>query len=853
MEENKQLVIVLSRVHATGLSVIRSLGAAGYTVDLVASSPRKGASSIAASSKYVRNAVEVVSRKVKNGHDEGEGPLVEALLKYAGQNEQKPVLFPTDDYTASVADRNRSILEPHFLMPHIVGGGDGSLTERMDKVYQADLAEKAGLKIPQEWIISLRGELKIPDDMIYPCFCKPLESVSGFKSEMAKCETEEELQHHLKKLKKKFSDRSILIQEFLQIDNEIDLSGVCLDQKIIIPAVIQKTRVAEHEKGVTMAGNVVSTEVIAPVLEKMITMLKQLHYVGMFDMELNVVGDSIYFNEVNLRSGGPNYAYFASGINLPALVVKELTGQEHTAQEEQATQLNKSFVYERMAWMDYIHGHISKKEMNEIIRSADITLLYNDEDKAPENRFKIRIRLTALKAKWKKIKKLIRKWVRPYLVQVYYFVKRHVWRYPQVMKKNRRNPSAEKPRVLISGRNYCSNLCLARSFGEAGYETEILRIFQTRPSLMKCLLPYAPDAYSKYIKAFHECITHRKSRRLVNRLIELADPNRKMLLIPADDLVACIVDENMDVLREYYEVPSIGGQQGEISRLMSKEIQTEMAAAAGLPVINSCVIRTECGEFEIPESVTYPCFIKPNISKNSSKSKMKRCDSEQELRDTLEEYTQHKDVEMLVEDFVDIKKEYAILGLSTRDGVVAPGFFGAEEGGHGPRRGVTMIGKVLPTSCQQKLIDDICKFVASLNYEGLFDVDLIETEEGKIYFVELNLRYGASGYAITRCGANLPGMFADYMLQGKPIDLNCTVAQTGKTFISEKVSREEYIDCLLTKAELDRKMDSVDIHFVKNEEDPQAYRHFRMMYPLVLLQRVSFRLTEWKAQRSGEK
>ena len=66
MENNSNgLVVVLSRNYSTGLSVVRSLGSAGYKVDLVASAFRAGRSIIASSSKYVRNSVEVVSKKVK--------------------------------------------------------------------------------------------------------------------------------------------------------------------------------------------------------------------------------------------------------------------------------------------------------------------------------------------------------------------------------------------------------------------------------------------------------------------------------------------------------------------------------------------------------------------------------------------------------------------------------------------------------------------------------------------------------------------------------------------------------------------------------------------------------------------
>jgi len=208
---------------------------------------------------------------------------------------------------------------------------------------------------------------------------------------------------------------------------------------------------------------------------------------------------------------------------------------------------------------------------------------------------------------------------------------------------------------------------------------------------------------------------------------------------------------------------------------------------------------------------------------------MRRCDSEEELSAVLTEFSAKKEIEMLVEDYIEIKTEYAILGLSTKEGVVSPGYFAAEEGGHDAHRGVAMIGRIVPTSQQQKLIDDITAFVASLNFDGLFDVDLILSEDGKMYFTELNLRYGASGYAVTESGANLPGMFADYMLHKKPIDKNCKVVP-GKRFISEKIMLDEYVAGYLTKEEMMQKMEEVDIHFILDEVDPKPYRNFKKYY-----------------------
>lgn len=838
MSENKPLIVVLSRNYSTGLSVIRSLGAAGYTVDLVASAHKAGTSEIAAASKYVRNAVEVVSKKVKNG---GDNALIRELLNYAGKSEEKPILFPTDDYTTSIMDLNSSVLAEHFLMPHIVGGGEGSLTEHMAKTFQGTLAKQVGLLTPQEWIIPLNQDIIIPEDMVYPCFCKPMESITGYKREMAVCNDEAELKSHLNRLRRIFAERSILVQEFLEIDNEIDFSGVCFDDKVIIPAIIKKTNVAQYEKGVTLSGKVVPFADLGELQQKIIDMLKAFHYVGMFDMEFNVVGDKIYFNEVNLRSGGPNFSYFMSGVNLPSLFVKEITGEGHSPDEETVETYGKSFIYEKVAWDDHINGFMTKRELKDCIAEADITLLYNDEDPIPGKIFKAKIKKRIFRRRVKRCLKTVKWMLRP----VAYFARRFILRYPQTMAKNRRNPDAEKPRVLVAGRNYCSNLTMARSLGKAGYEVEILRIFQKRPRRKNVMKRYLkPDAYSKYIKAYYVCVSNRKSRRIVNRLKNIADMDRKMLLIPADDLVAYIADDYLDELKEYYYLPNVNDTAGAVNHLMSKGVQKELARKAGLPVLNSCVIKTTDGEFEIPESVTYPCFIKPNISKNSSKSRMRKCDSEKELYDALTEFSAKKDIEMLVEDYVEIGREYSLLGVSTKNGAVGPGFFGAEEGGQAEHRGVAVTGKILPCAQQQKLIDDLIQFIGTLSYDGLYDVDLIETTDGKMYFVEVNMRFGASGYAVTESGVNLPAMFADYMFFDRPIDMNCRIEAPGKRFVSEKVLIEEYMMGRLPKAKIKEYMDAVDVHFVKCEDDMKAYRHFRKFYPIATLMRVVYKMKE---------
>ncbi len=402
MNKEDILVVVLSRNYSTGLSVIRSLGTAGYTVDLVASAPREGASSAIAQSKFVRQSCEVVARKVK---DEDDPELVEALLKYEGQWPSKPVLIAADDYTAAVMDLHRNELENIFVMPGVKDGEPGSLVRLMDKSVQGQIARSVGIKTPLEWVVSLREEeFIIPAGMVYPCYVKPLGSIIGYKQEMARCENEEELRAHLAKLRESYANRSVLVQEFVNIDCEYDLEGICMDQDIILPGIIWKEYVAQYDRGVPLYGQLFPLDRLGDFIEKVYAFLKEFHYYGMFDLGFNIVGDEVWFNELNLRSGGTNYVYFESGCNLSELFVKASLGLSISEEEKQVKEFGKKYLYEKVAWDDYFHKYLTRDELTACTENADIHIMVNDYDPIPGNLFMEDVLAEEKHLKYKEIK-----------------------------------------------------------------------------------------------------------------------------------------------------------------------------------------------------------------------------------------------------------------------------------------------------------------------------------------------------------------------------------------------------------------------------------------------------------------
>ena len=369
-------ILVLTKTYSTSLGVIRSLGAAGYHIEVFYVTGLKGVTKIVSSSKYVDHLTEFNGRKDEE--------IVERLTKlYEGKTE-KVFLFPADDYAASLADRYSDRLSEYYILPYAGKHEQGEITRLMDKSVQSELAGKCGFPIPREWNISLREEIHIPEDMVYPCFVKLSVSAAGYKKEIGVTESREELQEKLKALQQANPERNILIQEFLDITGEYSMSGLCLDQEILLPAIVKKKAIGIKERGVTLLGELVPVSEIRPVEKPLYKMLKALSFVGMFDMEVLCTKDAIYFGEINLRAGGPNYSYFASGINLPDILVRAMT---EGGAEVPKIRMHKVFLNEKAALEDFFDHNLSYRQIRKMYDEADILLMQQKSDPRPGKEF----------------------------------------------------------------------------------------------------------------------------------------------------------------------------------------------------------------------------------------------------------------------------------------------------------------------------------------------------------------------------------------------------------------------------------------------------------------------------------
>lgn len=384
-----------------------------------------------------------------------------------------------------------------------------------------------------------------------------------------------------------------------------------------------------------------------------------------------------------------------------------------------------------------------------------------------------------------------------------------------------------KQRVIIIGRNYASRLGMIRAVGVLGYEIHVIRTMRQIPNNKKKAIDI--DGYSKYVAGYHFALEPDRDN-LVSAIKSLATSNGKTIIIPVDDYAASTIDQYLEDLKQDFLFPNINMQAGAITKLMDKDYQKKLAKEAGLNVAKGWTIEVKDGKFTIPSNITYPCFPKPQISFMGDKGCMHRCDTEEELKSAIMGVTsRHKTCPFIVEEYVEIEKEYAALGFCDGKKTFIPGMIHLLSQGHGGHKGVTLQGKVLPPEEFKNFFEEIEQFLTQIQFVGLFDVDSYKSED-KIYFNELNLRFGASGYAITQSGVNLPEMLINHV-NGIHREMSSTIAG-DKLFVNEKVAWEDYLGGYTSHNYYKSIITKSNVCFINSKDDPSPYEHFKRRYTI---------------------
>lgn len=378
-------------------------------------------------------------------------------------------------------------------------------------------------------------------------------------------------------------------------------------------------------------------------------------------------------------------------------------------------------------------------------------------------------------------------------------------------------------KVVVIGHGFASRLGVIRALGRAGYEVIVVVMVVNRRKGNPDMTPPI-DSYSKYISRLYFCLPEKG--RLIDLLLEKCiDANQKVVLFPDSDYSAAEIDLNQERLREHFLFPHIEHTPGAIVKWMSKIRQKELAQQVGLNVAKGTVVKVIDGVYELPPTITYPCFPKPLVTLVGAKTGFGRCDTEQQLCQSIDLLVKRSPtISILVEEYIEIEDEYALLGVSNGVDVHIPGILHISSLAQGGHFGVAKRGEISPIDGYESIIEGFKAFVKETHFIGIFDVDFYKSQ-GQFFFCEMNFRYGGSGYAYTQSGVNLPVMCLQ-ILKGYPIDITSFVRKKS-VYVNERMCMDDWYSRFISTREFIDMQRNCDISFVKDEDDPKPYRIYK--------------------------
>lgn len=388
----------------------------------------------------------------------------------------------------------------------------------------------------------------------------------------------------------------------------------------------------------------------------------------------------------------------------------------------------------------------------------------------------------------------------------------------------------KKPKIIVIGTADVIKLCVIRSLGAYGCDIDVVHVGK------KSRIGVNPiDYYSKYVS--HYYFTS-KSELIHVLLKKCKRSDTKPILFTLDDYSTFSIDNARNKLKGHFLFSHLISD-GDLGELMNKHLLKTIAVKAGMNVVKGWPIPFKNGEFQIPDGIQYPCFVKGLLSNHVSKSVQCHCDDETALKRLLASCKKNYPHPVYVEEFIPIEKNYGVIGISDGKKCLIPARADLIELGKGATNGVSILGKVSPFEKGSTIYNQINNILSELKYVGIFNIDFVESK-GVVYFVELNFRFAAYGYGVFRAGVNLPAMFAESVESSNLNSIGLQIAiDNDYYYLNEKIGIINVLEKSITWAKYKELKKKADFLMVKSKDDPKPYRMFLFKMAIKYLKSVN--------------
>lgn len=278
-------------------------------------------------------------------------------------------------------------------------------------------------------------------------------------------------------------------------------------------------------------------------------------------------------------------------------------------------------------------------------------------------------------------------------------------------------------KVILIGGDHHNGLGLARSFGLNGIEPFGLIISSNNKSFI---------AKSKYWNK--TWIFKNDSEAVEFLLSNFSEEEEKPVIIPWSDSAAAEIDINLNKLLPDFIVPSLGGRQGEIVKMMDKQNQIDFLKKYNLPMASSWTVilpyKGNASEF------IFPCICKPVSSYEGAKMDIRKCDNANDLIQYFNNLTNKGYTRILVQEYIFFDLELEFVGSLDSN----PSYIISQNTRSWPVIGGT---NSFFQIINKKEINDVCMLLLTAlkeeKYFGQFDIELFKVGN-RVLINEINWR-----------------------------------------------------------------------------------------------------------------
>lgn len=252
-----------------------------------------------------------------------------------------------------------------------------------------------------------------------------------------------------------------------------------------------------------------------------------------------------------------------------------------------------------------------------------------------------------------------------------------------------------------------------------------------------------------YVRNYEEALTE---------LLKYADTSCPPFVYSTDDTQLQLLDANYDLLKGKFFFFN-AGEQGRLTRFLSKQEQNKLAEECGLRVPRY----EEVARGELPQTLNYPVITKTyNSYSKGWKIDVTICYSPEELQEAYQHMVSER---LLLQEYVEKVTEYDMQGICINEGeyVYMPfetTFLRYTKDSFG---GYMDFKPFKNAELQQKLQ----RMFKAIGFSGCFEVEFLVDKQNELHFLEINLRFSAHNYGTNVGGFSLPYEWAKATLLGK--------------------------------------------------------------------------------------